>query len=135
MTMKVRTVLSSGLLAAAVVAGLALPGTAQASADSSYSDCPSGNVCFYTGDDGTGKMCAWSVDDPDWRSGSITCSWSATTRAQSVYNHGVTGAPVSYYTGANYGGSRAGCTKAGTKGNFVGNSGAGYFLRSHKWEC
>ena len=99
-----------------------------------YSDCPSQHVCFWTGDNGTGSMCYWSGDDPDWRSGAITCSWSATRRAQSVYNNGTSGASVSYYTGANYSG-RVGCTARGGYGNFEGNGGAGYYLRSHRWSC
>lgn len=125
-----------GVFAAmAAVAMLVLPGAAQAAPVPAWADCPSQHVCFWTGDNGTGQMCYWSGDDPDWRSGAIQCSWSASTRAQSVYNNGTTGASVSYYTGANYGGTRAGCTASGTRGNFAGNGGAGYFLRSHEWTC
>lgn len=75
------------------VAALVAPGTVQAS-PSAFSDCPTGNVCFWTGDNGTGSRCTWSVDDPDWQGGSIRCSWAATTPAQSVYNHGNSGRPV-----------------------------------------
>ncbi|MET8682102.1 peptidase inhibitor family I36 protein [Streptomyces sp. NPDC004647] len=131
---KLRTRVIGGFAAVAAVAGLTMPGTAQA-APAGWSDCPSQHVCFWTGDNGTGQMCYWSGDDPDWRGGSIRCSWSSSKRAQSVFNNGTSGASVSYYTGANYGGSRGGCTARGGKGNFVGNSGQGYFLRSHKWAC
>jgi peptidase inhibitor family I36 len=129
---RIRTIL--GFIMVIAVAALIAPGMAQATT-SGFSDCPSGNVCFWTGDNGTGSRCTWSVDDPDWQGGNIRCSWAATRTAQSVYNHGTSGRSVSYYTGANYSGSRAGCTAAGGQGNFQGNQGNGYFLRSHKWEC
>ncbi|WP_238419527.1 peptidase inhibitor family I36 protein [Streptomyces taklimakanensis] len=122
-----------GFATIAAAAGLSLPSGAQA-APAGWSDCPSRHVCFWTGDNGTGRMCAWPGDDPDWRGGAIRCSWSGTTRAQSVYNNGTSGASVSYYTGADYKG-RAGCTAKGGRGNFVGNNGTGHFLRSHKWAC
>ncbi|MGP4087227.1 peptidase inhibitor family I36 protein [Streptomyces sp. KR55] len=134
-TTKLRTSLIGGFAAVVAVAGLTLPETAQAAPVPGWGDCPEQHVCFWTGDNGTGSMCHWSGDDPDWRAGAIQCSWSATRRAQSVYNNGTSGASVSYYTGANYGGSRAGCTAKGGRGNFVGNNGAGYYLRSHKWSC
>ncbi|MEU0533571.1 peptidase inhibitor family I36 protein [Amycolatopsis tolypomycina] len=131
-----RFVMRTGLVcgAVAVAVGGLLTAPAEATA-SSWDDCPSQHVCFWTGDNGTGQMCNWSGDDPNWLSGSIRCSWARTTKAQSVWNRGTTGAPVSYYTGADYGGSRAGCTPSGGRGNFVGGSGTGYLLRSHRWAC
>ncbi|MFE9174450.1 peptidase inhibitor family I36 protein [Streptomyces kebangsaanensis] len=118
------------------MAGLITPSSAQAAAAGSeaWSDCPSQHVCFYTGDNGTGDMCAWSQDDDDWWSGAIVCSWASRTRVQSVRNRGTSGAPVSYYTGAKLSG-RVGCIASGTQGNLVGNGGAGYYLRSHTWKC
>jgi hypothetical protein len=125
----------AGLASAAAMVSLVMPSSAQAAAAGPTAwSCPIEHVCFYTGDDGTGQMCAWSQDDRDWRSGTIVCSWSSSTRAQSVYNNGDSGAPVSYYTGVGYTG-RVGCVASGTHGNFAGGSGAGYYLRSHTWKC
>jgi Peptidase inhibitor family I36 len=96
----------------------------------SYSDCPAGDVCFYTGQNGTGSMCKWSVADPDWTSGSIVCSWATTHNVKSVYNHGTSSSfsGVRYYTQTNYNGS-IGCTRQGGQGNLAGT----YQLRSHQW--
>ncbi|GGW65380.1 peptidase inhibitor family I36 protein [Streptomyces xantholiticus] len=94
-----------------------------------YADCPSGSVCFYTGTGGTGSRCTWSNADPDWTSGSVTCSWARTQPARSMYNHGTSSAytAVAFYTGANYT-SYNGCMGQG----WAGNIGPAY-LRSHKW--
>ncbi|MCP2163674.1 Peptidase inhibitor family I36 [Goodfellowiella coeruleoviolacea] len=135
MVSRVRILLLRALAVALLVIGVGVPSSALAAPVPGWSDCPSQHVCFWTGDNGSGEMCHWPGDDPDWRSGDLKCSWSASKRAQSVYNNGTSGASVSYYTGANYGGSRAGCTAKGGKGNFVGNNGTGYFLRSHRWSC
>lgn len=117
-------------LSAIVLSAVALFGFNPTPAFASYSDCPSEHVCFWTGADGTGSMCHWSSADPDWQSGSITCSWSATTNVKSIYNRGtasdLTG--VVYYSGANYA-TRKGCTKQGVKGNLAGT----YKVRSHQW--
>lgn len=122
------SVTASTVGAVAMAAGLALvvPGSANAATFS----CPAGNVCFYTGDNGTGQKCVWSVADPDWRNGAIQCSWAADKNVRSVFNNGqnpnLTG--VVYYRGANYH-DRVGCTRQGQKGNLAGT----YKLRSHKW--
>ncbi|MBW4721368.1 peptidase inhibitor family I36 protein [Saccharothrix obliqua] len=115
--------------------GFGVPSSALAAPVPGWNDCPSQHVCFWSNDNGTGSMCKWSGDDRDWHSGEVVCSWSKGTKAESVYNRGTSGRSVSYYTGANYGGSRGGCTAPGTRGNFAGNNGTGYLLRSHKWEC
>lgn len=122
----------AGLASAAAMVGLVMPSSAQAAAAGPAAwSCPIGHVCFYTGDNGTGQVCEWSQDDRDWRSGEIVCSWSSSTRAQSVRNRGTSGRPVSYYTGTDYTGW-AGCTNSGTQVNFPGS---GYYLRSHTWAC
>ncbi|MCK1798261.1 peptidase inhibitor family I36 protein [Streptomyces sp. XM4193] len=124
--------LRTGLaMAAATAAGAAVmmaPGTAQAAPAPSYSNCPTGDVCFYTGSNGTGKMCNWAGNDKDWRSGSEVCSWSATTNVRSIYNNGRR-MDVAYYKAADHKGNRIGCTKKGKQGNLAGT----YTLRSHKW--
>ncbi|MDG9708358.1 peptidase inhibitor family I36 protein [Streptomyces sp. DH10] len=112
---------------ATLLAGLGV-GVAASPAQAAYSDCDKGEICFYTGDDGTGKMCAWSGNDNDWRNGSTTCSWAADNKVRSVYNRGTSGMAVVYYSGANYE-DREGCTTSGKKGNLSGK----YMLRSHKW--
>ncbi len=122
-----RTSLAAGTAAAAFAVVLVAPGTAQAA---SYDDCQSGDVCFYTGANGSGQMCAWDGDDPDWRTGAVKCTWAATTNVRSVYNNGTKGVyqDVVYYSGKDYT-NRIGCTKVGKKGNLTGT----YRLRSHKW--
>ncbi|WP_433531790.1 peptidase inhibitor family I36 protein [Micromonospora sp. CA-263727] len=93
-------------------------------------ECPSGNVCFWSGSNGTGSRCIWNGDDPDWRSGSAICSWSATSPVRSVFNNGRDPAfsGVAYYLNTNYG-SRVGCTPQGARGNLTGT----YSPRSHQW--
>ncbi|MFJ7910680.1 peptidase inhibitor family I36 protein [Kitasatospora sp. NPDC096204] len=118
--------------AAAAAALLAAPQPAHAALDPW--SCVEGRVCAYSGPNGTGQVCAWPYDDPDWQAGD-TCSWSATTKVRSVYNHGTSGRPVGFYTGADYTGQRVVCTAAGAKGNFSQNGGTGVHLRSHRWTC
>ncbi|MBB1242134.1 peptidase inhibitor family I36 protein [Streptomyces durbertensis] len=124
---KFRATLAAGAAVAASAAVLMAPGTANAA---SYSDCKKGNICFYTGSNGTGHMCQWDGNDSDWRGGGITCSWAGTHNVKSVYNNGFASGykDVVYYTGANYQ-NRIGCTKVGNQGNLAGT----YKLRSHKW--
>ena len=124
-----RTVLATTAAAAAVA--LALPGQAMAApAEPTAWECASGNVCFWTGYNGTGKRCAWSVADPDWQSGNIKCSWAATTNVRSVWNRGTSSSytGVAYYRNTDYNG-RIGCTRQGQRGNLAGT----YKVRSHRW--
>jgi hypothetical protein len=110
-------------------AGLSLGVTsAPAQAQARAYSCPSGDICFYSGDDGTGDRCNWDANDADWRNGTTRCSWSADKNVRSVYNNGTSGMAVVYYSGANYE-TRKGCTTKGKKGNLAGT----YKLRSHKW--
>lgn len=129
--MSTRTILRSaaGVVAAfgmATAVAMTVPGSASAASW----DCPGGNICFYSGDNGSGQRCVWDTDDRDWRNGADQCSWAADKNVRSVFNNdtkpGFTG--VVYYKGANYD-DRAGCTKQGQKGNLAGT----YKLRSHQW--
>lgn len=114
---------------ATVLAGLGLgAAAAPAQAKEAAYSCPSGSVCFYSGDNGSGSRCVWSGNDNDWRNGDIQCSWAADKNVRSIYNNGTSGMVVIYYSGANYQ-TRKGCTTKGTKGNLAGT----YKLRSHKW--
>lgn len=118
----------AGIIAGStLLAGIGL-GVAATPAHAAYSDCESGEICFYTGDNGTGKMCAWDGNDSDWRNGAVQCSWAADNNVRSVYNNGTSGKAVVYYSGANHE-NRKGCTTKGKKGNLAGT----YKLRSHKW--
>ncbi|MCH0564138.1 MULTISPECIES: peptidase inhibitor family I36 protein [unclassified Streptomyces] len=117
-------------VSAAAATALAVPTSASAAPDTATSvDCASGDVCFWTGFNFTGKRCAWSVADPDWQNGAIRCSWAATENVKSVWNAGTGNySGVAYYTGANYS-NRIGCTRQQQGGNLAGT----YKVRSHKW--
>jgi hypothetical protein len=113
-------------VAAAISAALvmAVPGSASAAAPNWF-DCDSGEVCFYTGNDGTGQKCSFEFADRFW----ATCSWRDQQNVRSVWNRGTgdyTG--VVYYKQTEYR-DRAGCTKQGARGNLAGT----YKLHSHQW--
>ncbi|MFJ3891105.1 peptidase inhibitor family I36 protein [Streptomyces rubrogriseus] len=124
------TRLAAALTTAVILGGLALPATASA-APQAWA-CNEGSFCVYSGDNGTGSVCGWSGDDPDWRNGTSVCSWAGGTRVQSAYNNGLSGAPVSAYTAINYGGTKMFCLAKGERGNLAG---VGTYLRSHTWSC
>jgi hypothetical protein len=88
-------------------------------------DCPVGDICFYTGPNLTGSLCHWNVDDPDWASGAITCSWATTQNVCSVWNRAKKN--IEYFTSANYA-NRIGSTNASVAGNLA----CTYKLRSHR---
>ncbi|MFF4488717.1 peptidase inhibitor family I36 protein [Streptomyces sp. NPDC001544] len=111
--------------------GLIAPNTASASTQAAW-DCPSGDLCVWTGSNGTGSRCTWSNADPDWWSGSIQCSWSDTQNVGSAKNSGTSSSYgyVVLYTGANYTGdgyciAQHGDTWPGLNVRF----------RSHRWEA
>nr|WP_239106223.1 peptidase inhibitor family I36 protein [Streptomyces rubrogriseus] len=54
--------------------------------------CNDGSFCVYSADNGTGSVCGWSGDDPDWRNGTSVCGWAGGTRVQCAYNNGLSGA-------------------------------------------
>jgi hypothetical protein len=125
----------AGSAAATLAAGPAGPAPATAwdsatGARLAQWSCNTGNVCFWTGPDGTGSRCTWSGADPDWATGSIVCSWALTQNVKSVWNRGTSSSftGVRYYLQTNYT-SPIGCTRQGQSGNLAGT----YKLRSHKW--
>jgi hypothetical protein len=113
---------------ATLLAGLGIGAVASPAQAAAYDDCGGGEVCFYTGKDGTGKKCSWSGRWADWQAGAARCSWAATNNVKSIYNNGNSGQSVVYYTSSNFK-DRIGCTKKGVKGNLAGT----YKVRSHKW--
>lgn len=94
-------------------------------ANATFSDCPAGDLCFYTGLNGTGKMCHWGVIDPDWASGQIVCSWALTNNVCSIFNRWT--GTVDYYTSPNYV-NHIGSTARDVAGNLA----CSYKLRSHR---
>ncbi|MEU4643905.1 peptidase inhibitor family I36 protein [Micromonospora sp. NPDC023814] len=115
---------------------LGLPGTANAKAPAGDAaitaawDCPVGDICIWSGDNGTGSRCNWANADNDWRSGSIACSWSATSPVKSMWNRGTSSSytVVALYHGADY------SNLWGCLGQNGGNwTGIGVYLRSHRW--
>jgi hypothetical protein len=111
------------------VLGLAAP-PAPASAADWVGSCTPGNVCFYSGPNGTGSKCSWSDKDPDWANGNVQCSWALTTNPRSVWNNGQSTAfqGVVYYRARDFK-DRAGCTRRWNRGNLVGD----YRILSHEW--
>lgn len=93
--------------------------------------CPDGDVCFWSGPDGTGSLCKWDVTDPDWRSGDIVCSWSEGDEVRSVFNNSHSpDAPdvaVLYYKRTNFH-ARVGCVEPGQQSNLPATS----RVRSHR---
>ncbi|PRY33482.1 peptidase inhibitor family I36 [Pseudosporangium ferrugineum] len=92
-------------------------------------ECPSGNVCVWTGSYGTGSRCLWSDADNDWQAGGIRCSWAASQPVRSIYNNGTNSsyAGVALYRAANYQNFHW-CVPQGTLRNDEN-----VYLRSHRW--
>ncbi|MEE4491413.1 peptidase inhibitor family I36 protein [Streptomyces sp. BE230] len=97
-----------------------------------YDCCGPGNVCFFSGADGGGEMCAWEGDDPDWADGQNDCSWARTSSAGSSYNNGVADPKgfnhVTYFAEAGLR-KRLGCIERGQRRNLTLMSS----VRSHTW--
>ncbi|MET9555602.1 peptidase inhibitor family I36 protein [Streptomyces sp. NPDC006645] len=112
--------------------GAFVPSAPAAAAPTAWGACAEGNVCFYTGFDGTGSKCTFPVADRDWTQAPLVCSWSQTTNVKSVWNNGTspnfTG--VAYYQWNNMvEKDRKGCTLQGKRGDLAGT----YKLKSHQW--
>ena len=93
--------------------------------------CNSGDVCFYSDQDGEGERCYWPSYDPDWLAGTRTCGWAETVSPRSVRNNGTdtSFSGVRCYSRINYNPDyNEGCTRRGTRGNFV----TPVKLRSHQ---
>ncbi|WP_037678100.1 peptidase inhibitor family I36 protein [Streptomyces albus] len=125
---KIRTALAVAVGTAAAI--VTLPGTSATAATTAWGSCVQGSVCFYTGSNGTGSVCAWSGADPDWTQGTSKCSWSQTKNVKSVWNRGTSSGytGVAYYQWKDYT-TRKGCTPQGGRGNLAGT----YMLKSHRW--
>ncbi|MGY3334421.1 hypothetical protein ACVW0K_000520 [Streptomyces filamentosus] len=121
----------AAVLTASVLLAPTAPAAAAPTAPAAW-NCNDGSFCVYSGTNGTGSVCAWSGDDPDWNNGTSRCSWSPRTRVRSAYNHGLSGAAVSAYTAVDLGGTKVFCLRQGGKTNLPGS---GTFLRSHTWSC
>ncbi|MFI6648361.1 protein kinase [Streptomyces sp. NPDC050529] len=106
------------------------PGAARTAAG--YDRCGPGNVCFFSGADGGGEMCAWEGDDPDWADGQNDCSWARTSSAGSIYNNGVADPKgfnhVTYFAEAGLR-KRLGCIERGQRRNLT----LMQSVRSHTW--
>lgn len=96
-------------------------------ADATFSDCPEGDICFFTEKNGRGDMCNWNTYDEDWTSGFVRCSWATTKNVCSVFNR--TRFRVEYFKSAKYE-DRVGSTRSGVAGNLA----CTYKLRSHRYQ-
>ncbi|WP_189932992.1 peptidase inhibitor family I36 protein [Streptomyces sulfonofaciens] len=94
-------------------------------------ECPAGDFCVWENPGGVGRRCNWSVADPDWQGGSISCSWSSTVKVESAKDNGndPAFAAVAVYRQANEEG-RFACLDRGK--NYEITAG-GVLLRSHEW--
>lgn len=105
-----------------------------AGTQAAWGGCAVGDICVYTGLNGTGSVCAWDGDDPDWLGGAIKCSWAGTKNVKSIWNRGTGGAGdyrhVAFYKKADFEDYYA-CAAQGFKGNTGPD--AGVRLRSHEW--
>ncbi|MFC0625327.1 peptidase inhibitor family I36 protein [Kribbella deserti] len=93
--------------------------------------CSIGEICFFSGTDGTGRVCSWTGADDDWLAGTVTCPWARTDSAESVRNNitntAFTG--IRYYISTAYR-NTVGCIPRGARGNLQTSR----LLRSHNWE-
>ncbi|MEV0784965.1 peptidase inhibitor family I36 protein [Streptomyces sp. NPDC050423] len=117
-------------LGSALSTGSGAVAATPAGTTAAWGGCAVGDICVYSGANGTGSVCAWDGDDLDWRGGTVQCSWSGSKNVLSVWNRGTGGdgsyRHVKFYKGADYKGYN-GCVHQGAKGN------TGSHLRSHKW--
>jgi len=68
--------------------------------NATFSDCAEGELCFFTGRNGSGSMCHWNVIDADWTSGAIRCSWATSSNVCSIFNRW--SGTIDYYASANF---------------------------------
>ncbi|MEV6199021.1 serine/threonine-protein kinase [Streptomyces sp. NPDC051771] len=103
-----------------------------------YHRCPEDALCFFGGHNGTGDLCVWFGDDPDWQAGEDICSWASTHPVRSIFNNlGGERSAVAYFRGADYQpadadrrrlAQRTGCSPENSMGNLAGT----YAPRSHR---
>jgi hypothetical protein len=99
-------------------------------------DCPAGDVCVYSGFDGTGSRCNWANQDSDWSAAPIVCSWAATTNVRSVYNRGQSTSylGVLLYKTPNFNFNDIwSCIGQGKRFTFISGLADGVRLASHRW--
>lgn len=132
-------------MAAAAVATAMLGVTAYLAWDDGptygYHRCPVGSVCFFSAPNGTGEMCSWIGDDPNWLTGKETCGWTREQPVRSIFNNNqetTANHDVAYYRGTNFTPAgydlsrptqRTGCTGVNQQGNLAGT----YAPLSHRW--
>jgi Peptidase inhibitor family I36 len=119
-----------------VVLSLAF-GTPAAAAPQIPWDCPVGDLCVWDGTGGYGRRCNWSGADPDWTTGTVTCSWaSASHRIRSMLNRGRS---TSFSGVCLYQWEWYGPQGAGIQGWWLAQNGGiadngEWIFRSHRWE-
>ncbi|GHC69719.1 protein kinase domain-containing protein [Streptomyces flavofungini] len=101
---------------------------------SGYDRCPLGAVCFFTGRDGAGDLCAWVGDDSHWQGGEAWCGWADDEAARSVFNHGRDTSMGEKYVDVIFYGrahlkDRLDCVEVGARKNFP----VPLRPRSHTW--
>ncbi|MEU6195233.1 peptidase inhibitor family I36 protein [Streptomyces sp. NPDC047061] len=125
-----RTLAAAALAIATTALGLIAPSAASASTQAAW-DCPSGDLCIWTGTAGTGSRCTWSNADVDWYNAPVVCSWADDQVVGSAKNNGTSSSYdwVVLYDGANYGGTR--CWFIAQHGDTASNINLKF--RSHRW--
>ncbi len=110
--------------------------TAQTTAALAAWDCPVGDLCVWSGYDGTGSRCNWANADNDWMNAPVTCSWSGYNKVKSIYNRGQSTSylGVMLYENINYNSNDIwGCIAQGKKMSFISGISDGVYLASHRW--
>ncbi|MFD5701226.1 peptidase inhibitor family I36 protein [Streptomyces lasiicapitis] len=93
-----------------------------------WAGCDYGEICVYSGLNGTGTRCDWYGDDSNWASGAETCS----IRVKSIWNNGKPEAyrHVNFFFKAGHDDFYA-CARHGWRGNTGPTNGVK--LLSHGW--
>ena len=92
--------------------------------NASFSSCPPGNLCFFTGPNGTGSMCRWTQVDDDWTRAPTTCSWARTQNVCSIFNRW--SGTVDYFRGVGFT-----LHVGSTRRDVAGNLACTYHVLSH----
>lgn len=124
-----RAVLAAALTVGVIATTATVAAPASAARPLPAWECPSGNVCVWTGTYGTGSRCLWSNADNDWQANPVRCSWSASQPVRSIFNNGTSSqyAGVALYRASGYQNFHW-CVPQGSVRNDEN-----VFLRSHRW--